>query len=173
MKRLAILLTASVLYAASVPYTDVQNVERSISQRIDRYSVADPIDLLGLTRGVYLEGTGAVFTAEVELVQGPVVSPFRQVIPKEELVKLRDRKKARLPELRKIMQDSLVSSATMLKTMPAQERIVFAVTLFYHPYEDASGLPKQILMQASKQSLLDFESGKSKSLESAVQVQEF
>jgi hypothetical protein len=174
MKRAALCFaTTAVLAAATVSFNEMRGVERSIDQRIDRHNVADPIDLLGFTRGVYLEGTGAVFTAEVNLVQSAALSPFRTTIPKEDVVKVHERKKSRLPELRKLIQDSLVNSATALRTLPAQEQVVLGISMFYHPWEDATGLPHQILMRARKQALLDFERGTLTSLEGAVQVQEF
>ena len=176
MKRVFLLagtVLAASLVTAAVPYVDLRSVERAIDRRLDNYSVADPIQVLGVSRGLYVEGTGAIFTSEVNLALGPVLSPFHQEIAKEEVGKVRDRKKARLPELRKLMQDTLVGSATGLPTMPPQEEIVYGVTMYYYTWEDASGLPHQIVMRATRQSLLDFEKGKLKSLEGAVRTQEF
>jgi hypothetical protein len=163
---------ALVLAAAVVPYSEVRNAERAIDRRIEGHDVADPIDLLGFTRGVYLEGTGAVFTAEVNLVLGPVISPFRPDITKDDIAKLHERKRVRLPELRKVMTDALISTATTMKSVPPQEQVVFGVTMFYQPWEDAAGLPRQIVMQAKRQSLLDFEKGTLKSLDGSVKVLE-
>ena len=174
MKRFFILAVGCLsLMMAAVPYVDVRNIERAIDRRLDSYSVADPIDVIGVTHGIYIEGTGAVFTSELNLAVGPVLTPFRQNIPKDDIVKLHDRKKARLPELRKLMQDTLVSTATGLPTVPPQEEIVYGVTMFYYAWEDATGMPHQIVMRATRQSLIDFEKGKLKSLEGAVRTQEF
>jgi len=164
---------AAIALMAAVPYADLRKVERAIDGRIENFSVADPIDLLGFTRGVYVEGTGVVFSSEVNLVFGPVLSPFHQEISKDEVAKLRERKKARLPELRKLMQDSLVSTATSLSAVPPQEEVIYGVTMFYQPWEDANGLPRQILMRAKRQALLDYEKGALKSLDGAVRTQEF
>ena len=38
--------------------------------------------------------------------------------------------------------------------VPANERILLGVTLFYYKWEDSTGLPRQIVMSAEKQKLL-------------------
>jgi len=173
VKRSIVLFAVALSLAAAVPFIDIHNVERAIDRRFDNYSVSDPVELVGGTHGVYVEGTGAVFTSEVNLVLGPVLSPMHQEISREEIVKVHDRKKARLPELRKLMQDALVSSATALAGMPAQEEVVYGVTLFSMPWEDSTGLPHQIVMRAKRQALLDYEKGALKSLETAVRTQTY
>jgi hypothetical protein len=103
-----------------------------------------------------------------------VLHPFQQrEISKDDIAKVRDRKKARLPEFRKLMQDAMVSTATTLVAVPPQEEIVYCVSMFYMPWEDASGLPRQILMRATRQSLIEFEKGKLKTLEGAIRTREF
>jgi hypothetical protein len=56
-----------------------------------------------------------------------------------------------------------------------EERLVVGVTLFHFSWEDSSGLPAQILMQAPRKTLLEFQTGRRSraTLESAVQVREF
>ena len=49
-------------------------MEKSLDNRIARLWQDNPFVLLGPTRGVYLDGYGAVFTAEVNLVAGPGVA---------------------------------------------------------------------------------------------------
>jgi len=132
-------------------------MEKSFDQRIARYSADDPIDLLGATRGLYLDGYGAVFTTELSPVIAPGITPFRPVIAKDQVLKLWEKKKARLPVIRQTMLDMLVSSASGLKDLPVQEQIVVGVNLHYYSWEDKRELPSQILMQASRKSLLDFE----------------
>jgi hypothetical protein len=103
-----------------------------------------------------------------------VVTPFRPALSKEQIEKLRVKKVARVGELRKIMRLQMVDSATALKEVPPEEWIVVGVTLFYYSWEDTAGLPSQILMQAKRQSLLDFEAGRidSGQLESLTRVEE-
>jgi hypothetical protein len=172
LARFLLVLAATALLAA-VPYTDIRNAERSINRRFQNFSPSDPIEVLGSTLGLYVQGTGAVFNAEVMLVPAPGILPMSPAISKEEVAKLRERKRARLPELRQLMRDSLVSAAIGLSTLPAQEEVVFGVSMYYQPWEDTSGLPRQILLRARKQSLVDFERGTLKSLDTAIRMQEF
>ena len=50
--------------------------ELSFDKRIQTISTDIPFELLGSTRGIYLEGYGAVFTTEVNLSQSANISPF-------------------------------------------------------------------------------------------------
>jgi hypothetical protein len=52
-------------------------VEESMYNKLRRYDINAPLDVLGLPRGIYLPGYGAVFTAEVNIVQVAGISPFR------------------------------------------------------------------------------------------------
>jgi len=183
MTRLAaVLLTGMLLAHAALPGATprvsraaMQDIERTFDQRIQRYSIDAPIDLLGATRGVYLENYGAVLSTEVNLVVGPVLSPFRPKLTKEELDRLRQRKLERLPVLKQLVRDMMVTAATRLSTVPLREQIVVGVTLFHYSWEDSSGLPGQILMQAERKSLVDFEAGRinREALDAAITVQEF
>lgn len=149
----------------------VQAMELSFDKRIQTLSADVPFELLGNTRGVYLEGYGAVFTSEVNLSQSTTLSPFQLTIPKEYVGKLRLRKLERVPVLKKSMQQEMVAMASSLDAVPPHERIVVGVTLYYHKWEDSSGLPSQILMQAERQKLLDVQLGRA-SADSAIRVQE-
>jgi hypothetical protein len=127
-------------------------VERNFDGRL-AYT-ADAFDLLGPTRGVYLEGYGAVFSTELNLIVSPNVSPFHQSFSKIEIARIHDRKLQRLPSLKQQMREMLVASAESLETMPPNEQVVVAVSLFHYSWEDYSGLPMQIVMQAERQKLL-------------------
>lgn len=154
-----------ILFLAAVPWTSAQQglpsraelaaVEKSLDGGFRSLRVEAPMELLGLTRGVYLRGYGAVFTAEVNLLVAAGISPFRPTISKEEVVRVREAKKKRLPELRNLMQQLLLDSASGLDRVPETEQIVLGVSLFYQGWEDRSGLPSLILMQAPRRALLD------------------
>src|SRR5438046_10620376 len=45
-----------------------------------RYGPNDPIDLLGGTRGIYLDGYGIVFTTDVSLIVTSPINPFHREI---------------------------------------------------------------------------------------------
>jgi len=146
-------------------------MELSFDQRFKSLS-DDPFLLVGPTRGVYLEGYGAVFTSEVSLSNALAPNPFRPAITKEDIAKIRAKKLERLPALRQCIRDMLLAGAASLDEVPAGEQIVVGVSLLYRPDEDRSGMPGQILMQGAKAKLLDAKLGRI-SLDQAVQAREF
>lgn len=181
MKRmvLAAAMTAAALMAPAnqqpkVSRAALEAMEASFDKRIMKLSLDDPLDLLGATRGVYLEGYGAVFSAELSLVITPALSPFRMTVTKEEVERLRQRKLERLPVLKRVMREMLVDSAASLDAVPAEEQIVVAVSLFYYSWENRNGLPSQLLMQAPKKTLLDYQAGRIREheLQAALRTQE-
>jgi len=127
-------------------------VEKSFDSRLGY--TADAFDLLGNTRGVYLEGYGVVFSTELNLIVSPNLSPFRAAFSKIELARIHDRKVQRLPLLRQEMRQMLATCAASLDNLPSNEQLVLAVSLFHYSWEDYSGLPTQIVMQAERQKLL-------------------
>ena len=153
-----VLLLATAFGGAQAPRVNrgaLMAMERSFDQRIQRFDVNDPIDLLGSTRGVYLAGYGAVFTTEVNLVASAVVTPFRPAPNKEEAEKLRQKKAARLALLEKAMREMMLNLAASLGGVPLQEHIALGVSLFYFSWENHEGLPSQVLIRATRQTLLD------------------
>jgi hypothetical protein len=64
------------------------------------------------------------------------------------------------------MKEMLKNAAATMDPLPASERIVLAVSLFHTKDEDMTGLPTQILMQATKKDLIAGQTG-------AIQTQEF
>ena len=144
--------------------------ESSFDVRLTKAGQEDPFDLLGNTRGVYLAGYGVVFTAELNLIVTPPVTPFRPPVTKEEIERIHQRKLAKLQVLKKAMRDLMVSSAAALDGLPASEQVVVAVTLFYYSWEDRDDLPSQIMLQAPKSALV---SGSGQALNAALQIKEF
>jgi hypothetical protein len=65
------------------------------------------------------------------------------------------------------MRAALISAATDLRSVPPNENIVFAVTLFSYFWEDTNGLPTQIVMQATRQQLVTRQAA------DAIKAQEF
>lgn len=177
LKRLAILLAAGLLAAAParVPREQLRNLERGFDQRLQRLSIDEPLDLMGNTRAIYIEKYGAVLTAEVNLVTGPAITPFRPELKPEEKERLRQRKLSRLPAMKQLMRDMMVTSATALKAVPAEEQIAVGITFFYNAWENTAGLPSQLVLQAPRKALTDFETGRIKAdaLAAAIQEQVF
>ena len=166
------LILASPCLAGALKRPVFADMERKIDGRIQRAIPEDPFLLLGNTRGFYLENYGAVFTAEVNLLNTPTISPFRQTIPKEDVVKVHKRKVERLAALKQHMRTALLALAATLDDVPPGEQIVLGMALFYFSWEDTTGLPSQVLMQGEKRRLIDVQAGRG-SAGSAIEVREF
>ena len=143
-------------------------IERTFDGRIARANAPDSFDLLGNTRGVYLDGYGAVFSTELNLIVSPNLSPFHQSFTPIEKTRIHDRKLRQLPVLKEQMRGMLIASAASLENLPPGEQVVLAVSLFHYSWEDYSGLPSQIVMQAERQKLLS-----NATRESAIRAVEF
>ncbi len=153
----------AILLAAGLPAAQMDKppitraalapIEKRIDARLGRPAQEEPYDLLGNTRAVYLEGFGVVFKTEVGLLQLQPITPFNPTFSKEEVQQIHQRKAAKLPLLKQAMREMLAAAAASLTALPADDQIAVAVTLFYFSWEDRTGLPSQILMQASKKSL--------------------
>ncbi len=166
--RLLVLLVALApawaqvpLKPAIVPSTEkpsamnqvITDQEKRLDDKLNSTGGNDPIYMLGLTRGLYLQGYGAVFTAEVSLINTPVASPFRK-ITKDDVVKVHQRKLERLGLLKTALREQWISMAAALNALPDTEQIVIAVRLRYLPYEDTTGLPGQIIMKGPRTATL-------------------
>ncbi|MGD0047660.1 MAG: hypothetical protein ABSE42_11645 [Bryobacteraceae bacterium] len=137
-----------------VSLTSLATIARSFDRSFQMFAPTDPIDVLGRTRGIYLEGFGAVFTTELDLILTPRMSPFRPTITEAEKTKVRQRKQARLPAMEGLMNTLLQSAAKDLTAVPEDQQVVVVVQLLYLPYEDSSGLPGQIVVKASRRAIL-------------------
>ena len=88
-----------------------------------------PVDLLGATRGVYLDGYGVVFTTEMGLVVTPTVNPFNADITETQKDRVHSAKVTRLPALKKAITDMVKNLAPRLSQVPDTQQIVVAVRL--------------------------------------------
>jgi hypothetical protein len=156
---LAVIL--ALLFAGQAPqppsritHAALSGLEKNFDSRFQRAGANDSFDLLGNTRAVYLQGFGAVFSAELNLIVSPNLNPFHQIFTKQEIARIHERKLARLPLLKQSMREMLIASAVSLENLPPTEQVVLAVSLFHYSWEDSSGLPAQIVMQAERQKLL-------------------
>lgn len=125
-------------------------LEQQFDDKVSALGGLDHCLLLGNTRAIHLPGFGVVFTAELDLIQTPGLTPMRPRFSPDELAKIHKRKTDRLPLLYQAMKDTMVAIAAALPTMPAEEKIVLAVRLDYRPYEDTANLPGQVLMTANR-----------------------
>jgi hypothetical protein len=110
----------------------------------------EPVDVLGPTRGLYIENFGVVFTAEVSLVKTPELTPFLKEIPKAMADRIHQRRIERLPLLETAMQDMLHAIARTFMQVPNDEQVVLAVRLLYGSWENTVGMPAQIMLRATR-----------------------
>lgn len=175
--RPALLLFVSVAFAESIPTGVVKrslitDTEKKIDKRLDLVGLEDPFLLIGQTRGIYLDGYGAVFTTELNLVASANLSPFRPAYTKQELQRLRQRKAVRLESLKKNMREMLINTGATLDPVPANEKVVLGITLFYFSWEDSAGLPRQVIMSAPRKALVAAIKGETSLLDETLRVQE-
>jgi len=166
-----ILVSAAYAAAGEAPRVDrtqMEKVEKSLDATLLRFTPDNSHTLIGLTRGVYLEGVGAVLTAEVILVNAPV-NIMHPLPTKDEIVQMRKKKIERVPLLKKVLKDALVAAAATLETIPPDEQVVIAVVVPRFTFEDAAGLPVQVTVQASKKKLLE---SKGAALDALIRVTE-
>lgn len=160
MKKMMVsfLLLAALAFAAVTPprvsRTSLRAMEKSLDERISRLWTDVPYLVIGPTRGVYLEGYGAVFTAEVKLVADRR-SLMASVVSKTEVAQSHQQALERIPVLKKALRDALVSTAQSLDTVPPQEQIMIVAFLDHYAWEDVSGMPAQVTVQAVKGKLLE------------------
>ena len=148
MKTLLLVGLATLCFAASEPVVSLASlkaVESSINDRM-RSNINEPYDLLGPARGTYLEGYGAVFTVEMNLVLvSPFMnSPFKQTISDKEISDLHERKVKKVDGLKMTMRELMTSASKTLPGLPTQERIVMEAFLFNYRWENARGLPHRL-----------------------------
>lgn len=174
MNRLILmpLLFVSVLAAESpkapalanpmVPRGTMRFLERAIDDSIQMPFPDGQMDLIGVTRGVHLDGYGVVLTSEINLMNNAAVTPFHPKFTPEEVSKVKATKLQRLPALRQRLQQMLLQAGSALSTVPPTEKIVIACNIFYFNWEDSAGMPTQILMQATRKTLIEMSQPKPK-----------
>jgi hypothetical protein len=153
----------------------IQAIEENMDSHLRKMWPDDPMQVIGLTQGAYINGFGAVFMSEVNLSPGAGITPFHQTITKDELTRMHDKKLTRLPKLKEAMQDMLLNSASSLDSVPANEQITLGITLFYWHGENTEGLPAQIVMHAQRRALVNAKTGMAdkSTLATAVTVDQF
>ncbi|HEY2844047.1 MAG TPA: hypothetical protein VGJ09_10365 [Bryobacteraceae bacterium] len=167
-------ILASAAYAAAageaprVDRAQMEKVQSGLDATLLHFTPDNSHTLIGLTRGVYLDGVGAVFTAELIVVNANV-NIMKPLPTKEEVVQIRAKKLERIPILKRVLKDALVSAAASLATIPPDEQVVIAVIGPRFKFEDATGLPSQITVQASKRKLLE---AKGAALDALIRVTE-
>jgi hypothetical protein len=148
--KVAAVNPGSAPLAAASPRQAIADVEKHLDTRLDQVGGKDRVYILGLTRGLYLAGYGAVFTSELDLIESPRPNPFHQQIGPQEAAAVRQRKMQNLALLRKSLRDLWTEAAGMLGSIPDTDQVVVGVRLLYQPWEDTSGMPTQIVLKGSR-----------------------
>jgi hypothetical protein len=162
------LLVAAAAHAQIVPAAKIKaegalpparqtlvTVEKLFDTRLFALGSAnDPVEIAGLTRGLYLINFGAVFSSEISLAPLVTTNPFRLTITKKLHDDVHQTKVGRLPALRAAMVEMIKQAAQGLPQMPDSQQIVVAVRLDYMSWEDRTGLPGQVMVSASRRDAL-------------------
>lgn len=125
-----------------------------------RTAATDPYDLLGTARGTYIEGYGALFTVELNLVYVTQMSPFRPAMTKDEIEKVHERKLRKLAVLREQLKQQMLNASVNLGSMPGRERITMEAFLWNYNWETTAGLPHRITLSAERQRLIEAKASK-------------
>jgi hypothetical protein len=147
------------------------STEKSLDDRVTRLWDDNPFVLIGATRGVYLEGYGAVLTAEVNLFTGPTMM-MHPALTKDEIAHYRQKRMERLPQLKQALRQALLATAASLDPVPPEEEVVIVIFLSHYSWEDVSGLPVQVTLQAKKKKLLDAQRAGGAGLDQAILISE-
>ncbi len=140
--------------AAPIALGTFSTLENGFDGKLTGYNINDPIDLLGRTRGLYLDGYGAVFTTEISLIVTPSINPFHTSMSLAEIAGVHKRKLDRLPAARQFVKEMVQTAAKTLSQIPDDQQVVVAFRLLYLPWEDTSGLPGLLIAKADRRSAL-------------------
>ena len=167
--KLFVCLALSVASAAAAqqpsaqggpPPAEIEAEQKACDAAIRGYSIDAPIDHLLPTHGVYVEGYGAVFVTDVNLIALPPLWGFGGRIAPGELKRIHDSKVKRLPAVRQLMTQMLLDAAKTLIHLKPEESILLHFNFYSMDLEDRTGLPKSMSVQGKKKDLLEAASGK-------------
>jgi hypothetical protein len=158
VKVLIIVAVATLCFASTesrVSTASIVAVERSISEQLAA-TTTDPYDVLVDPRGTYLEGYGALFTNELNLVNSAAFNPnpFRPTVTAQQIAQVHERKVKKLVELKETMRSILEDASATLEGVPSNEKIALEVKLFSFSWENNKGIPHRLLISGEKQKLL-------------------
>jgi len=138
-----------------IPLANLVALERGFDGKLA--GIADtsgPIDMLGATRGIFLDGYGVVFTTEMGLIVTPAVTAFNQTITDAQKNRVHSAKVTRLPLLKKVMTEMVREVAGTLAQVGETQQIVVAVRLDYLNWENTAGLPGLLVAKADRRSAM-------------------
>ncbi len=129
-------------------------VEVSLDERFKSLWADNPFSIIRPTRGLYLDGYGAVFTVDVSPVLS-TTSMMHPTVTKDEVVKAHKARIERIAQLKPAMRLAVADAAASLDPVPADDYITMVVYLTHHEWEDVSDTPGQLTLRGKKKALLD------------------
>lgn len=169
-----LLLGAAVGAVADAPRVSrplLRSIEKNLDERIGRLWPDTPVAVVGPTRGVYLDGYGAVFTTEVNMASEGISLMHLALTPQDK-ARVHSEKIKRLPQLKKLLQEALVDSAGSLDPVPLDEQVVMEVDLDRYMWEAPGGYPAEVIMQAPRRKLLDLKGSHNAGIDNVIRVTE-
>jgi hypothetical protein len=149
----------------------IRAAEMSLDDRLSRIWPDTPIARVSPTRGVYLDGFGAVFTAEMNPVSDGT-SLMHSTLRPEEKVQVKAKKIARMPELKKALKEALIDTAASLDPVPLDEQVVLEVVIDRFVWEDGAGYPAELIVRAPRRKLLELKHANGVGMDAAIQLTE-
>ena len=178
MKKLSKYLLLVPLCAAAIAATAprisgnlLKIVESSLDDRVKSLWPENPFSIIRPTRGLYLDGYGAVFTVDVSPVLS-TTSMMHPTVTRDEVVKAHKVRLERVAQLRTAMGAAVADAAASLDPVPADEQVTLVVYLTHHDWEDISGSPGQMTFRGKKKALIDAKRAGAAALAQAVTVTE-
>ena len=161
----------AVAQGPAVPRTAIRSAEQSLDERLSRIWQDTPMSLVSRTRGVYLDGYGVVFTADMNPVSDGISLMNTRLQPQQKAQVLQ-KKIARIPELKKALKEAMMDTAPTLDAVPLDDQLVLEVIIRRFDWEDGGGYPSELLLQSTRRKLLDVKRANGVGLEAAVRVTE-
>jgi hypothetical protein len=157
--------------AAHVNRAIIRSVEMNLDDRLTRLWPDTPMALTSHTRGLYLDGYGAVFTVEMNTASDGV-GLMSTILTPQMKVQVKQKKIDRMPQLQKALEQALVDVAATLDPVPLDEQVVIEVDLLRYTWEDGAGYPAELLVQGTRRKLLDVKRANGSGLDAAVRITE-
>jgi hypothetical protein len=171
---LAVPLCAAAIYAADTPRVSgnvLKAVELNLDDRLKSLWPENPFSIIRLTRGLYLDGYGAVFTVDVSPVLS-TTSMMHPTVTKDEVAKAHKVRGERIAQLKQAMRLVVADAAASLDPVPPDDQVTLVVYLAYHDWEDVSGMPGQMTFRGKKKALVDAKRAGVAALTQAVTITE-
>jgi hypothetical protein len=164
-------VASTAITPAKVTRPSLRSMEKSLDERLSTLWPDNPVTVVGPTRAVYLEGYGAVFTAELSLANEGVSLMHLTLTPQDKAAVVK-KKTERVPQLEKFLKEALVGAAASLDTVPPNELMVIQVVLDRFTWEEAPTYPAEMIVQATRQKLLDVKRANGVGMDAAIRLTE-